>query len=255
MAARRRAILIGVEGGIGSAIAHALAADGCDLGLTWFRDEPEAQRTATALRKLGAAVHVARLDLADAESAEGVVVDLAERLGGLDVVVGSAGYNEPAPALETEIAALQRIVDVNLVGTAAVALTAARLLAEQGRGGRIVLITSVHEHVPLRSAVAYTAAKHGLGGLVKTLALELGPHGITVNSVAPGAIATRMTNSEGVDARDLPIDNAALGRMGSPVEVAAVVRFLCSGDASYVTGSSYGVDGGLALMAQPAPSP
>ncbi|GAY17377.1 SDR family oxidoreductase [Mycobacterium sp. shizuoka-1] len=248
---RRRAILVGVEGGIGHAIAHALAADGCDLGLTWFRDELEATRTATELKSIDSSAVLARLDLGAPEAAAEVIADLTRRLGGLDVLVCSAGYNErPQPG--AEFASLRRVVEINLIGMSAVLLAGAAALAEQGTGGRIVVVTSAHENIPLRDALGYTAAKHGLGGLTKGLALELAPHGITVNSVAPGPIATRMTGHEGEDATLLPHNGVPAGRHGAPAEVAAVVRFLASAEASYVTGSRYSVDGGMALMAQPA---
>jgi NAD(P)-dependent dehydrogenase (short-subunit alcohol dehydrogenase family) len=110
----------------------------------------------------------------------------------------------------------------------------------------------VHEHVPLREAVAYCSSKGGLGQLTKVMALELAEHGITVNSVAPGEIATRMTGAEDEDPRSEQRDGIPAGRPGDAREVGAVISFLASQDASYVTGQSYPVDGGMLLMAAAA---
>lgn len=122
-------------------------------------------------------------------------------------------------------------------------------MIDQGRGGRIVNVTSVHEHVPLRGSAAYCAAKGGLGMLTKVMALELAEHGITVNSVAPGEIATPMTGNEDVDPETIERPGIPMARPGHAGEIAAVIAFLASPAASYVTGTSVVADGGLLLMA------
>jgi NAD(P)-dependent dehydrogenase (short-subunit alcohol dehydrogenase family) len=119
-------------------------------------------------------------------------------------------------------------------------------MVRQGRGGAIVNVTSVHEHIPLSGSGPYTASKHGLGGLTKVMALELGQHRIRVNSVAPGQIATRMTGQED---RPPAAANVPLLRAGNAREVGALIAWLASDEASYVTGSSYVIDGGLTLIA------
>ena len=117
-------------------------------------------------------------------------------------------------------------------------------MVEQGRGGRIVNVTSVHEHVPLPDGAAYVTAKHALGGLTKQMAFELGEHGILVNSVAPGEIATKMTGQEDEDPRgnERPVP---VGRPGDAREVGALIAFLASPENGYVTGQSYVIDGGM----------
>jgi NAD(P)-dependent dehydrogenase (short-subunit alcohol dehydrogenase family) len=122
-------------------------------------------------------------------------------------------------------------------------------MVDQGRGGRIVNVTSVHEHVPLLQSSAYTTAKHGLGGLTKQLALELAEHGILVNAVAPGEIATPMTGNEDVDPATVERPGIPLRRPGSAHEIASIVAWLASPGATYATGHSFVVDGGLLLMA------
>src|SRR4051812_34504424 len=122
-------------------------------------------------------------------------------------------------------------------------------MIDAGVRGRIVNVTSVHEHVPLEGAGPYVAAKHGLGGFTKVAALELAEHGITVNNVAPGEIATPMTGNEDVDPRDVGRPSIPAGRPGDAREIASLVVWLCSDGAAYTTGATIVSDGGLLLMA------
>jgi NAD(P)-dependent dehydrogenase (short-subunit alcohol dehydrogenase family) len=125
-------------------------------------------------------------------------------------------------------------------------------MVDQGRGGRIVNVTSVHEHVPKKGSSAYCASKGGLGLLTKVMALELAPHGITVNAVAPGEISTPMTGQHDVDPRTEERPGIPAGRPGHAREIAAAIVYLASPEASYTTGASLVVDGGLLLMAAEA---
>jgi NAD(P)-dependent dehydrogenase (short-subunit alcohol dehydrogenase family) len=160
--------------------------------------------------------------------------------------VNNAAYGTSKPLLELTLADWQGVLDVNVTGAFLAAQAAARRMIAQGRGGAIVNVTSVHEHIPLAGSGAYTPSKHALGGLTKMMALEWGEHGIRVNSVAPGQIATRMTGQEDQEPRAAGVP---LGRAGHVREVAALVAWLCSGESSYVTGASYLIDGGLSLIA------
>jgi NAD(P)-dependent dehydrogenase (short-subunit alcohol dehydrogenase family) len=248
----RVAIVTGSDSGIGKATAIALAEAGCDVGVTWHQDRQGAEETAAAVRSAGTGAAVARLDLLDLPEVAGVVDRLAEELGGLDVLVNNAGTGVATPFLEQTLEDWRRVLDTDLTGAFLCAQAAARRMVAAGRGGRIVNVTSVHEHVPLEGSAAYCAAKGGLGLLTKVMALELAGHGITVNSVAPGEVATAMTGNEDVDPHTLERPGIPMGRPGHAREIADAVVWLASDQASYVTGASFVVDGGLLLMAAKA---
>jgi len=243
------AIVTGSDSGIGRAIAVALARDGHDLGVTWHEDEEGAQQTAAEVEASGRRAVVRQLDLARLPEAADVVDDLAEALGGVAAFVNNSGTSRRAPFLELDWEDWRQTLAVDLDGAFLCAQRAARLMVAAGRGGRIVNVTSVHEHVPLPDSAAYVAAKHGLGGLSKQMALELAEHGITVNAVAPGEIATPMTHAEDVDPHRLERPGIPAGRPGDAREIASLVSWLCSDGAAYATGHSFVVDGGLLLMA------
>src|SRR3954471_5887857 len=243
------AIVTGSDSGIGKATAVQLAQAGYDVGITYNSDEEGAQDTAREVESHARRAVVRRLDLSKLPDAARVLDDLAEELGGLDVLVNTAGTSRQAPFLALEWQDWLETLDVALNGAFLCGQLAARRMVEQGRGGRIVNVTSVHEHVPLPDSAAYVAAKHGLGGLTKQMALELAEHGITVNAVAPGEIATPMTGNEDVDPKTLERDSIPAGRPGDAREIASLIVWLCSEGAAYATGSSFVVDGGLLLMA------
>ena len=187
------AIVTGSDSGIGRATAVRLAADGFGVGVTWHDDERGGRGTAEEVRGYSRRAETRRLDLADLPSAADVIDELADALGGVDVLVNNAGTGGGAPILDLSYEKWRQILSVDLDGAFLCAQRAARRMVAQGRGGRIVNVTSVHEHTPQLNSSAYTIAKHGLGGLTKQLALELGRYGITANSVAPGMVATPMT--------------------------------------------------------------
>ncbi len=243
------AIVTGSDSGIGRATAVALAGRGLDIGITWHSDEEGACETALEVRALGRNAVVAHLDASRPRDAAIVVEELADELGGVDVLVNNAATGHDSSVLDVTLDEWRTVLDTDLLGAFFIAQAAARRMVATGRGGRIINVTSVHEHVPLRGAVAYVAAKHGLGGMTKVMALELAEHGITVNSVAPGEIATPMTGNEDVDpsSRDRP--DIPAGRPGDAREVAETIAHLASPEASYTTGASFVVDGGLLLMA------
>lgn len=244
----RLAIVTGADSGMGRATAQLLASDGYDVGITFHTDEAGAADTRAAVEQRGRRCYVARQDLTSPDTGD-TVDHLAEQLGGLGVLVNNAGAGHRDRALDLTYARWREMLATDLDGPFLCAQRAARRMVETGRGGRIVNITSVHEHVPRLGAAAYCTAKAGLGMLTQCLALELARYDITVNAVAPGEIATPMTGMDEPDAFREDRPGNPTGRPGHVDEIAAVVAFLASPRASYLTGRSIPVDGGLMLMA------
>jgi NAD(P)-dependent dehydrogenase (short-subunit alcohol dehydrogenase family) len=250
----RHAIVTASDSGIGRATAVALATSGLDVGVTWHSDKAGAQGTAAEVEKAGARAEIAHLDTSDLDSCGNVIDDLADRLGGVDVFVNNAGTGSATLALDMTLEQWRHVLATDLDGAFACLQRAARRMVQAGRGGRLIAVTSVHEHQPRVGSAAYDAAKHGLGGLMKTLALELGEYGITANCVAPGEIATPMTGQEDEDPHAKHRPGVPLARPGDAREIAAVIAFLASPQASYVTGASWPVDGGMLQMGPQAGS-
>jgi NAD(P)-dependent dehydrogenase (short-subunit alcohol dehydrogenase family) len=248
------AIVTGSDSGIGRATALALAAAGCDVGITWHSDSEGAEETARGVRGLGRNAVVARLDTTDAPACGDVIDALAEDLGGVDVFVNNAGVNGGTLFMETDWETWRGTLAANLDGAFVCIQRAAARMIDAGRGGRIIAVTSVHQEQPRVGSAAYDASKHGLGGLIKTIALELADRGITANAVLPGEISTPMNDAEDVDPRQVDRPGIPVGRPGDAREVAAVIAFLASGASSYVNGASFVVDGGMLQMGPQAGS-
>lgn len=248
------AVVTASDSGIGKATAVALARAGMDVGVTWHTDKAGAEGTAQEIRGLGQKAVVRQLDTTELRTAAGIIDDLAEELGGLDVFVNNAGTGASTKFLDMGIDDWMRILDTNLNGAFVCLQAAARRMVKTGTGGRLIAVSSVHEFQPRVGSSAYDASKHGLGGLMKTLALELGQYGITANTVAPGEIATPMTGQEDQDPTLIKRPGVPLGRPGHAREIAEVIAFLASPASSYVTGAAWVADGGMLQMGPQAAS-
>ena len=230
--ADRVALVTGANTGIGLAIAERLLTDGYALGFATREPDDE---LAGRLAELGRVEPIAG-DLIDPAVPARLVSETVAALGRLDVLVNNAGLTLPKPALELTAEDFDRVFAVDVRAAFLCSQAAARAMGE--KGGVIVNITSVHEHAPRPGFAAYAPAKAALGMLTRSLALELAPR-VRVVSVAPGVIATERN----VEADEL-VPEIPLQRAGTPEEVAAVVAWLASDEARYVTGASYLVDGG-----------
>lgn len=244
---QRVAIVTASDSGIGKKCAELLAKQGFDIGITWHSDEDGAKETAQQVNALGRKAEIIQLDLSQLPDGANAIQQLIDRFGRIDVLVNNAGAMSKASFLDMAFNDWRTVFTVDVDGAFLCSQIAARAMVKQGDGGRIVNITSVHEHTPLPEASAYTAAKHALGGLTKSMALELVSHGILVNSVAPGAIATPMNDMDDEDVKPGSLPTVPLARPGRTEEIASLVAWLCSDAAAYATGQSFIIDGGFML--------
>ncbi len=245
--ANRIALVTGSDSGIGQQIAIAFAREGADVLVHFHRDVEGARETVGHVRAQGRRAEVMQADFGDPRAAGGFFADALALMRRFDIVVNNAGVGSGAAhSLDTELDEFVHVLNVDLVSPWVITRAAARHMLERG-GGTIINVTSVHEEMVLPGAAAYDAAKAGLRSLTRALALELADKGIRINNIAPGMIATPMTAgvlSDPERAREAR-RQIPMGRPGRPEEVAQVALFLASDEASYVTGSSYFVDGGL----------
>ena len=235
------ALVTGASKGIGAAVAIALAADGWNVGVGYRSDKDGAEKTVKAIEEAGGRALAVEGDVADAN---GVADQLFERLeselGPVLALVNNAGITADGLAIQMGDDDWNRVIDTNLTAAFRMTRRAMRPMIK-ARYGRIVNIASVVGPRANAGQANYAAAKAGLIGLTKTVAAEVARRGVTVNAVAPGFIATDMTE----ELPDAILDAVPAKRVGTPEEVAAAVRFLASDDAGYVTGSTLFVDGGM----------
>jgi glucose 1-dehydrogenase len=242
------AIVTGAATGIGRAIAARLAADGAKVAINYRGSADEAQALDEHLPQ---SIDV-QADISKPDEVQAMVDQVERELGPPAILVNNAGIERAQPLLEFDLDHWQTVLSVDLTGAFLCLQACARLMARSG-GGSIVNISSIHEDVAFPGFSAYCASKGGLRMLMRNASVELAEHGIRVNNVAPGAIATPINKATLEDPAkvDRLKQLIPLQRMGTPEEVAEVVAFLVSDRGRYVTGSTYYVDGGMVRHAEP----
>jgi glucose 1-dehydrogenase len=243
----RVAIVTGAGTGIGQAIAVRLGKEGAQVVVD-YRDHPEqAVDTQQKIAAVGGKSITVQGDVVSLSDSQNLVAQAYQQLGRCDILVNNAGIEKGSDFWEVTEADYDAVLNVNLKGAFFLTQFFVKRLIDGNLPGRVINISSVHEDMVFPHFATYAASKGAMRMLMRNLAVELGPHNITVNNVAPGAIATPINTKLLNDKPELDalLRNIPLGRMGQPEDVAGLVAFLASDEAGYVTGSTYVVDGGL----------
>jgi glucose 1-dehydrogenase len=245
----RRALVTGGDSGIGQGVCYELAAHGASVAINYLQSPAIAEQMASEIGAAGGKAVAVQMDVSSEPDVHRAFGEAKDALGGIDLLVNSAGLEQEHLLLDMPLDAWQKVIDVNLTGTFLCAREAARMMRDEGSGGAIVNISSVHERIPWERFSHYCASKGGMMLFTQSIAKELAPLGIRVVSVGPGAIDTPINQAvlDDPPASAAVIDEVPLGRWGHVTDVARAVAWLASDQASYITGATLFVDGGMTL--------
>jgi len=246
----RKAIVTGASSGIGRATAERLGREGASVCVNYYseHERADAEAVVAAVEQAGGKAIAVAADVGDEQQVEAMVAQAAQELGGVDLLVNNAGIEKQVPLLELSLDEWNAVLGTNLTGSFLCLREAGKLMASAGRGV-VVNMSSVHEFIPWPGFAHYCASKGGMKLLMETAARELADKGVRVVNVAPGAIVTPINRFvlDDPEAKHAVESEIPLGRMGNPEEIAAAVAWLASDEASYVTGTTIVVDGGMSL--------
>jgi glucose 1-dehydrogenase len=243
----KTAIVTGAGTGIGQAIAIAFAQEGAAVVVDYVGDASIAEKTLSKIGAMGGKSLGVAADISNFDQVNGLIQQTVSTFGKLDIFVNNAGIEKKLAFVDYPLDEWQKIMAVNLTGPFLCSQAAAKQMIAQGGGGRIINISSIHEDLPMPTNAPYCASKGGLRMLMRTIAVELAPHQITVNNIGPGAIYTPIDKDVESDAKldDRMLAEIPMGRWGRPEEVAHLAVYLASDEAAYVTGSTHFIDGGM----------
>ncbi|MDP6200882.1 MAG: 3-oxoacyl-[acyl-carrier-protein] reductase [Candidatus Marinimicrobia bacterium] len=243
---KKIAVVTGASRGIGKAMAETYAQAGAHV-ICVSRNEDALNGVADLIRSNGGSASVAVCNVSDLENFQKLIKDTADNYGSVDILVNNAGITRDTLIMRMSEDDWDTVIDINLKGAFNGIKAVTRTMMKQ-KSGRIINISSVVGLTGNAGQVNYAASKAGLIGLTKSAAKEIGSRGITVNCIAPGYIATDMTDQLDDQAKDLLISQIPLGRIGSPDDIAATALFLASDEAGYITGQTFTVDGGMVMI-------
>lgn len=241
------AIVTGGSGGIGQALCTRLAPEGAKIVVNYRSSKEEAEEVKQKVEQIGSQALIVQADLSKVDQINHLVQETINHFGKVDILVNNAGLEKRADFWDVTEKDYDLVLDVNLKAVFFATQAVVKHFRETNNPGRIINISSVHEELPFPHFTAYCASKGGVKMITRNLAVELGPMGITINDVAPGAIATPINQDLLNNPEQLKkvTNNIPLGRLGEPEDVAGIVAFLASDEAKYITGSTFYVDGGL----------
>jgi 3-oxoacyl-[acyl-carrier protein] reductase len=239
----KKALVTGASGGIGGDIARGLHAQGATVALSGTREAP----LKALADELGERAHVTPCNLSDVDAVKALAGQASDAMGGLDILVNNAGITRDNIFMRMSDEEWQQVIDINLTSTMHLMKSVMRPMMK-ARWGRIINITSIVGVTGNAGQVNYSASKAGMIAMTKSYAQEIATRGITANCVAPGFIETAMTAELPEQVKEKMIGNIAMGRMGTSQEIAAAVAFLASSEASYITGQTLHVNGGMAMI-------
>ncbi len=252
----QKALVTGGSSGIGEGCALALGAAGAAVAVNYHSSAEEAERVASAIQAAGGEAFAIKADVSKEEDVQAMFAETIRRFGTVDILVNNAGLQQDAPFHEMTLKQWERVISVNLTGQFLCAREVVREFLRRGvvpevsrAAGKIICMSSVHEVIPWAGHVNYAASKGGIMQLMKSMAQELAPKKIRVNSIAPGAIKTPINREawETPAARDNLLKLIPYGRIGEPEDIARAAVWLASDQSDYITGTTIFVDGGMTL--------